>query len=106
MKYIKSRVPDVTAFQRGDECGLIGQRAARSIDIDDPLLHPRDPFGGQKAARLVTESQIHCDDVSAREQRVDIDKWHVNLGMLGSIPADDIHSHAFADACDLAANAA
>src|SRR4249920_2692293 len=106
VKHIQPSVTDVAAFQRSDQRGLIGQRAARRIDIDDAFFHSRDPLGGQKAARLVAESQIHRYDVGTRKQRVDVNQWHINLGMLGSIPADDVHSHAFADAGDLAANAA
>ena len=106
VKHIKPCVTYVAAFQRGNQCGLVRQGAARSIDIDDSLLHPGDPVGGKEAARLVAESQIHRYDVGAREQRVDVDQRHVNLGLLGAIPADNVHSHAFADARDFAADTA
>ena len=106
VEHVEARVTNVPAFERCDQRGLVGQRTARSVDVYDAFLHARDPLGGEKAACLVAERQVHRHDVGAGEQGVDVDQRHVDLGVLGAIPADHVHSHAFADARHLAADAA
>ncbi len=104
VEHIESGVADVAAGERGDQRGFVHQRAARGIDQDDARLHAGDAFGGQKAARFVVEREVHRYHIGARQQGVEIGERHA--GAARAIPADHFHAHAFADACDFAADAA
>src|SRR5690242_20884739 len=83
---------NMAAFERRNQCGLVGQRSARCVDVYDALLHPGDTFGREKSARLVSKRQVHRHDIGAREQRVDVNEWYVDLGVSRAIPADYIRS--------------
>ena len=106
VEHVEPGMADVAAFERGDQGRFVHQRAARGVDEDHARLHARDALLAQETTRLVAERQVHRHHVGARQQRVDIDQRHFEVGMLGAIPADHLHAHALADARHLAADAA
>ncbi len=62
-EYIERRARQLSALERGDECCVVDQFAARAVDDAHALLHGRERLGIDHALRLRRETDVQRDVV-------------------------------------------
>jgi hypothetical protein len=76
LEHIQRRTADAPDSERLDECGLVDDRAPRSVDQHGGRLHAGQPAGVDQVQRVIDQRQVERNEVGFRQHAVERQLFH------------------------------